>query len=98
MAKKISVKHLLPKDTIESLDVIESDSVTIPERDTDKMKVKAAVRITAASLLLGAAFLAVSIWVKDNELRAWATGLISLVVGASIGFLFNGGNGTQNSN
>ena len=93
--KKIGMNDILSKNTIESLDVIQTDSVAIPEKDTDRMKVKAAVAIAAASLFVGALFLAVSIYVDDKELRAWATGLISLVVGASIGFLF-GGNGTQN--
>jgi hypothetical protein len=96
VAKKISVDQVLSENMIQSLDLIKLDSVVIPEKDTDRMKVKAAVAIAAASLLVGTVFLAVSIFVDDKELRAWATGLISLVVGASIGFLFGGGNGTQN--
>jgi hypothetical protein len=38
-------------------------------------------------------FLAVSLWSHDDELKTWATGLISLVVGAALGYAFSGNRG-----
>ncbi|MES0127249.1 hypothetical protein [Mesorhizobium sp. M0029] len=75
-------------DIISSEDVIEPGKVEV-DPDPELIKVKAAVAIAAAAILIGVGFLIVSICIVDNELKSWATGLISLVVGAAIGFVFS---------
>lgn len=83
------------REIIETTNEIELGAVVI-EKATDKMRVLAAAIIAGASLLLGSVFLATAIYTADNELRTWATGLISLVVGAAIGFIFSSsGNGNS---
>lgn len=82
------------REIIETTNEIELGAV-IMERATDKVRVLAAAIIAGASLLLGSAFLATAIYTADQELRAWATGLISLVVGAAIGFIFSGTGNNQ---
>ena len=45
--------------------------------------------IAGVALLIGVAFLIAALSIEDTELKSWATGLISLVVGAAIGFVFS---------
>lgn len=58
--------------------------------DSDEMKVKWALFLSGAAVVIGVAFLITGLVLKDAELRTWATGLISLVVGAALGFAFSG--------
>ena len=76
--------------------VLKKESVVIPEKETDKMKVKAAVRIAAAGLAIGVFFLVISIYIKDSELRTWSMGLVTFVLGTVLGYGFSH-NSTKNS-
>ena len=80
------------KKTIEVDELFRPGSVDEPS--PEYVKVVAAKQIALWSIGIGVVFLGLSLWLKDSELRSWATGLISLVVGAAIGFIF-GGNGKQ---
>lgn len=53
------------------------------------IRVRAGAWIAAGALGIGTAFLVLSLVLRDAELRTWATGLISLVVGTAIGFVFS---------
>lgn len=76
---------------IESDDVLKPGSVGNVESPGEMLRIKAAAGIAAASLLIGVIFLIASLFNQDKELQVWASGLISLVVGAAIGFIFSGG-------
>ena len=69
--------------------VLEKASIVIPEKETDKMKVKAAGRIAAAGLAIGVFFLTVSIYLNDSEIRTWSMGLITFVLGTVLGYGFS---------
>jgi len=56
----------------------------------NNLRIKVATAISGAAVIIGVGFLITSLYYNDPELKTWATGLISLVVGASIGFIFNG--------
>ena len=73
---------------IRSDDIMQPGTVAEVAIKTEALKAKAAIAISSASLLIGTAFLATALYIKDAELKAWASGLISLVVGAAIGFVF----------
>ncbi len=73
---------------IRSDDIMPPGAVSDVAVKTEVLKTKAAIAISAASLLIGTIFLGAALYFGDVELKAWATGLISLVVGAAIGFVF----------
>lgn len=75
-------------DIINSDDVIKPGKVEV-DPNPELIKVKAAVVIALAALLIGSVALCIALKLSDNELKTWATGLISLVVGAAIGFVFS---------
>lgn len=66
---------------------------SVDEPSPEYVKVVAAKQIALCAIGIGVVFLGLSLWLKDSELRSWATGLISLVVGAAIGFIFGGNSG-----
>jgi len=70
---------------------IRSDDIMQPgtvAEVTEVLKKKAAILISSASLLIGTVFLGIAIFIGGAKLKAWASGLISLVVVAAIGFVF----------
>ncbi|HEY4547629.1 MAG TPA: hypothetical protein VIG90_14555 [Pedomonas sp.] len=75
---------------IQSDEVIKPDSVV--ENRGELIRIKAGAWIAGGALAIGTTFLIVSLYLGDAELRAWATGLISLVVGTAIGFVFSNAN------
>ena len=70
-------------------------SVLSVKDEIDHMRVKAAVIIAGAAVFIGVVFLGIATAFNDEELKAWATSLISLVVGAAIGFIFSGSNSAR---
>ena len=76
-------------EVIKSGDVIRLSDVTRVETPGDIIRIKAAGWVASAALLIGVVFLSVALSMDDTELKSWATGLISLVVGAAIGFVFS---------
>ena len=81
------------RETIDTDDVLAPASIR--ESKSDIIRTKAAAWISGASLLIGSVFLVVALVKSDTELRAWATGLISLVVGAAIGYAFTSSSSNQ---
>jgi len=75
---------------IQSDEVIKPDSVA--ENRGELIRVKAGAWIAGGALAIGTLFLIIALYLGDAELRAWATGLISLVVGTAIGFVFSNAN------
>ena len=77
-------------------EVIDSDAVIKPgdvvrvETPGDIIRIKSAAWIAGAALLIGVGFLIAALAMSDTDLKSWATGLISLVVGTAIGFVFSG--------
>ena len=67
-----------------------------PDRAKDNrgeiIRVRAGAWIAGGALAIGTLFLVISLFLRDAELRTWATGLISLVVGTAIGFVFSNAN------
>jgi hypothetical protein len=84
----------MPAETREP-EIIASDQVlhrgTVGRVDspTDIMRVKAALVITVIALVIGVGTLMVSAANDNNQLQAWATGLISAIAGAAISYGFN---------
>lgn len=76
------------RETITSTEVIPAGSV----EKGDYLKIVVAAGISAAAVIIASGFLVAAIYLNDSELKTWATGLISLVVGAAIGFVFSGSN------
>lgn len=80
---------------VESPEVIVSDDLIKPgdirrvETPGDLIRIKVAAWIAGVALLIGVGFLIAALSADDAELKSWATGLISLVVGAAIGFVFS---------
>jgi len=74
-------------EQISSVELIPEGGVR-PSR-LDEVKTISALIIAGVALLIGVLFLGVGLYSDDKELRTWATGLISLVVGAAIGFAFS---------
>ncbi len=77
------------KEVIKSDEIIKRGKVSVDEPPSQMLKTKAALVIAIAALVIGVGFLIAALWMADNELKVWATGLISLVVGAAIGFVFS---------
>ena len=77
-------------EQIESTEILPTGRVTIEEKPSDIIRIKGALWIAGASVFLATVFLVAALFLKDRELMTWATGLISLVVGAAIGFVFSG--------
>ena len=77
-------------EVIESDDIIKPGDVSRVETPGDILRIKAAACIAGAALLIGVGFLTAALQMNDTDLKSWATGLISLVVGAAIGFVFSG--------
>ena len=82
-------------EQIESDDIIPPSQVGPVETKGEFLRIVAAASISGAALLIGVGFLIASLVLQDGELQTWASGLISLVVGAAIGFSF--GNNNSNS-
>ena len=82
-------------EIIDTTDVIKPGGVGGVESPGEIIRIKAAVCIAGAALLIGVAGLAAALFLGDSELKAWATGLISLVVGAAIGFVFSGSSNSR---
>lgn len=80
-------------ETIQSTEVIPRGKVSAVETRGDYLRIAVSASISAAALLIGVGFLATAIYLGDAELKTWATGLISLVVGTAIGFAFSGTSG-----
>ena len=78
-------------EKINSADAVTRDQFSDVAIKTEFLRTKAAIYITAAALLIGVIFLGVAIHIGDDELKAWASGIISLVVGAAIGFVCGNG-------
>lgn len=57
---------------------------------TEYLKVKTALIISSGGLAVGVLFLGLALYVENHGLQTWAMGLISLVVGAAIGYVFGG--------
>lgn len=76
-------------EIINANEVIVPGAVTRVETPGDLFKIKAATIIAGASVLIGVAFLIAALWLNDSVLKSWSTGIISLVVGAAIGFVFS---------
>jgi hypothetical protein len=83
----IDVRESVKPEQISSVDVVPPGSVQ--PIDVEGWKIIAAISISGASLVLGFVSLIIAVWIDDNELKTWATGLISLVVGTAIGFAFS---------
>lgn len=79
-------------EVIDSDDVIKPGDVSRVETPGDIIRIKAAAWIAGAALLIGVGFLVAALGMNDTDLKSWATGLISLVVGTAIGFVFGGNN------
>ena len=77
-------------EVIDSDDVIKPGDVVRVETPGDIIRIRAAAWIAGAALLIGVGFLTAALQMNDTDLKSWATGLISLVVGAAIGFVFSG--------
>ena len=78
------------REIIRADEVIEPGGVTRVETPGELLRIKASVIIASASLLIGVSFLIAALALDDTVLKSWATGLISLIVGAAIGFVFSG--------
>ena len=78
------------REVIDSGDVIRPGDVTRVETPGDIIRIKAAAWIAGAAVLIGVGFLIAALWMNDTDLKSWATGLVSLVVGTAIGFVFSG--------
>lgn len=76
-------------EVIVSDDLIKPGDVSRVETPGDLIRIKVAGWIAGVALLIGTLFLFAALWIDDTELKSWATGLISLVVGAAIGFVFS---------
>ena len=76
-------------EVIISDDLIKPGDVGRVETPGDIIRIKVAAWIAGVALLIGVAFLIAALSIEDTELKSWATGLISLVVGAAIGFVFS---------
>lgn len=80
-------------EIINSGDLIKKGQIV--ESPTHILKVKAALWIAGAAVIVGVIFLVAALCLKDVSLQSWATGLISLVVGTAIGFVFGGNTNNQ---
>lgn len=74
-------------EQISSVEVVPPGSVE--PFDVERFKIVAAIAISGAALVLGFISLIIAVTTEDSELKTWSTGLISLVVGAAIGFAFS---------
>lgn len=74
-------------EQISTFDVVPAGSVS--PFDVEGLKIKAAIGISGAAMVLGFVSLIIAVCTADSELKTWATGLISLVVGTAIGFAFS---------
>lgn len=83
----IDIRENLKPEQISSTEVVPPGS--IEPFDVEKWKILAAITISGAALLLGFVALIIAVYIDDSELKTWATGLISLVVGAALGFAFS---------
>lgn len=83
----IDVSEKSKPEQISSTEMVPPGSVN--PIDVERMKMIAALVISATAVILGFAALVIAIWQDDAELKTWSTGLISLVVGAAIGFAFS---------
>ena len=79
--------HPSNHEIINSGDVIEPGNVAGFETPGDMLRIKASAIISGAALFIGVGFLVWALLANNSELQTWATGLISLVVGAAIGFV-----------
>lgn len=77
-------------ETINSREIVPPGSVEVPEKPSDRWRMIGALAIAGFAVLIGTIFAGVALYLGNNELLTWATGLISLVVGAAIGYLFGG--------
>lgn len=87
----------MPDPTENVPEQLSSDEI-IPRHQVagiDDLKAKWALILSGCALLIGVVFLITAICMKDAELRTWSTGLISLVVGAALGFAFSNSNNNQ---
>ena len=83
----IDVRSAQKPEQISSTEVVPPGSIN--PIDVERLKMLAAIWISAAAVILGFVALIVAICTDDAELKTWSTGLISLVVGAAIGFAFS---------
>lgn len=84
-------------EQIKSDDLIPANSVSLVIARTEQMRVKAATVIAGAAVVVAAIFLVIGIFIDDTDLKTWAMGLISMVVGTAIGFVFGNSGATDNS-
>jgi hypothetical protein len=75
---------------------IDSDELitrgSVAETDPNVLKLKVSLWISGGALAVGFISLLIAVKINDQELKTWATGLISLVVGTAIGFAFSSSN------
>jgi hypothetical protein len=76
-------------EIIRSSQVLKQDEVGRVETRGEIIRIKASMWIVAATLLIGCATLALSIVDDKVELQTWATGLISGITGAALGYGLN---------
>ncbi len=83
-------------EQLKSDDIIPVNAVSLVAVRTEQMRVKAAIGIAATAVVVATSFLLIGITMGDADLKTWAMGLISMVVGTAIGFVFGNGNTSAN--
>jgi hypothetical protein len=78
-----------PTEIIESSEVLERGAVLRVETRGEIIRVKASMWFVGATLAIAVAVLLLAILRDRNDLQTWATGLISGISGAAIGFGLN---------
>jgi hypothetical protein len=76
-------------ETIESTDVLARQAVSHVSM-VEVLRIKASLWFAGAVLLIATATLLVSSIYNQRELQTWATGIISAITGAALGYGLNG--------
>lgn len=73
-------------------EILNSETLIPPGkvRDVEGLRVTWSIIIAVMSLLIGVAFLSVSLCLNHPELVTWSTGLISAIAGSAISYGFTG--------
>jgi hypothetical protein len=78
-----------PTEIIESSQILERGAVSRVETRAEIIRVKASMWFVGATLAIAVTILLLAVWQGRNDLQTWATGLISGISGAAIGFGLN---------
>jgi hypothetical protein len=78
-----------PTEIIESAQILERGGIIRVETRAEIIRVKASMWFVGATLAIAVAILLLAVWRDRNDLQTWATGLISGILGAAIGFGLN---------